>query len=325
MKILYIIGNGFDLNLGLKTSYKDFYDYYRSIESEKINVNNLKSNISNNYKNWSDLELALGSYTKELKTLEDFDDVFEDIGEQLAQYLKRQEAQFDINLINQEKFFEKLLKPEDYLPQADKSAILSFKNNFINTNWFLDIFTFNYTKIIDNIIGNQKNLNIRHPNGRHKVILRGVEHIHGYYDNRMILGVNDISQLKNKEFHRNEDVLEAIIKERCNKTYRHTIDDQFKKKIQQADLICVFGSSIGDTDKIWWESIGNRLKSDIRMIIFTKGEEAISPRIGYKNSRTERKMRNLFLEKTKLSGQEKGKVSNNIYVALDSPIFKDLK
>ena len=28
MEIAYLIGNGFDLNLGLKTRYDDFYDYY---------------------------------------------------------------------------------------------------------------------------------------------------------------------------------------------------------------------------------------------------------------------------------------------------------
>lgn len=46
MQILYIIGNGFDLNLGLKTSYKDFYDHYKSVDSSKNSINNLKKNIS---------------------------------------------------------------------------------------------------------------------------------------------------------------------------------------------------------------------------------------------------------------------------------------
>lgn len=89
MKILYILGNGFDLNLGMKTSYKDFYEYYKSIETSNTTIKDLKSNISNNYKNWSDLEFALGQYTDEFKTVEEFDDAFEDIGEKLAEYLKK--------------------------------------------------------------------------------------------------------------------------------------------------------------------------------------------------------------------------------------------
>jgi hypothetical protein len=30
MNILFLIGNGFDLNLGMKTRYVDFYNYYIS-------------------------------------------------------------------------------------------------------------------------------------------------------------------------------------------------------------------------------------------------------------------------------------------------------
>ena len=37
-KVLYVIGNGFDLNLGLKTSYNDFFEY--------IDINNMKNIIN---------------------------------------------------------------------------------------------------------------------------------------------------------------------------------------------------------------------------------------------------------------------------------------
>ncbi|MBK7465948.1 MAG: hypothetical protein IPJ43_03540 [Saprospiraceae bacterium] len=34
MEILYIIGNGFDINLGMKTRYSDFYTYYKTTNSK---------------------------------------------------------------------------------------------------------------------------------------------------------------------------------------------------------------------------------------------------------------------------------------------------
>ncbi|WP_418510036.1 bacteriophage abortive infection AbiH family protein [Corallibacter sp.] len=326
MKILYILGNGFDLNLGLKTSYKDFYDYYKSVKSSKNAVNNLKTNISSNYKNWSDLELAFGQYTEEFKTVDDFDEVFEDIGEQLAEYLKKEEGKFDSAEVDKERFFENLVKPEIFLPLAENTLIRNYKNKFINKNWYVDIVTFNYTTVIERIIEQKKNIKIGHhikDNGA--VTLRGIEHIHGYVDDRMVLGVNDVSQLKNKEFHQNLDVLEAIVKEKCNLAYGHTIDNHFKTKISQANFICIFGASLGDTDNMWWELIGERLKKDkIPVIIFTRGEEVISPRIGYKNNRTKRKMRSYFLKKTKLNKEEIELVNDNIYVALDTGMFKDI-
>lgn len=326
MKILHIIGNGFDLNLGLKTSYKDFYDFYKSIKSSKNSINKLKTNISNNYKNWSDLELALGQYTEEFGTVDEFDEVFEDIGEQLAEYLKKEEAKFDFAEVNKAKFFENLVKPEVYLPIAETNKITTFKNNYASSAWIVDIFTFNYTTIIEKIIEENKNIRIgHHIKDSVAVTLRGVEHIHGYVDNRMILGVNDVSQLKNKEFHENVDVLEAIVKEKCNTAYGHTIDSQFKTKINQADIICIFGSSLGETDNIWWELIGEKLKGrNFPIIIFTKGEEVISPRIGYKTNRTKRKMTNYFLKKTKLSNAEIEEVSSNVFVALDTGMFKEI-
>lgn len=326
MKILYILGNGFDLNLGLKTSYKDFYDYYKSLDSSKNGVNDLKKNISNNYKNWSDLELALGQYTEEFETVDDFDEVFEDIGERLAEYLKKEESKFDSSEANKEKFFENLVKPENFLPLAETNKIINYKNKYLNHHWVVDIVTFNYTTIIEKIIGQNKNLQLgHHPKNNVSVTLRGVEHIHGFVDNRMVLGINDVSQLKNKEFHNNVDVLEAIIKEKCNIAYGHTIDNQFKTKIQEANFICIFGASLGDTDNMWWELIGKRLKAEkIPVIIFTKGEEVISPRIGYKNNRTKRKMRNYFLKKTALTKEEIDSVSENIYVALDTGMFKEI-
>lgn len=326
MKILHIIGNGFDLNLGLKTSYKDFYDFYKLIESSKVSINTLKKNISNNYKNWSDLELALGQYSEEFKTVDDFDEVFEDIGEQLSKYLIQEESKFNFKNINQEKFFENLVKPEVYLSIAENNQIRTFKSNFSSSEWQIDIVTFNYTRILEKITQSKKNIPLgNHINKNLKTRLRGIEHIHGYVDDRMVLGVNDISQLKNKKFHNNIDILEAIIKIQCNKAYGHTIDTQFSTKINQADLICIFGSSIGDTDDFWWKQIGQKIKSkSIPIIIFTKGEEVISPRIGYKNNRTKRKMQDYFLRKTGLNKEDIEKSKSNIFIALDTPMFKEI-
>ena len=241
LKILYILGNGFDLNLGMKTSYKDFYEYYKSIETSNSTIKDLKSNISNNYKNWSDLEFALGQYTDEFKTVEEFDEAFEDIGEKLAEYLKKEEDKFKPNKVNQENFFLDLVKPEEYLLAADKNVINSYKTKFNNSHWDIDIFTFNYTKTIEKIIDAKNNIKLNyHPNSNFSSILREIEHIHGYVDDRMVLGVNDVTQLKNKSFHNNIDVLEAIIKEKCNKAYRHTIDNKFETKIKQANLIYIY-------------------------------------------------------------------------------------
>ena len=40
MQTVFLLGNGFDVNLGLKTRYAEFYDYYLNIRTENENVKN---------------------------------------------------------------------------------------------------------------------------------------------------------------------------------------------------------------------------------------------------------------------------------------------
>lgn len=70
MNVTYIIGNGFDLNLGLKTRYQDFYDYYMTKTSPNSQVELLKDTIKQDgYELWSDLEIGLGRISASMKPL----------------------------------------------------------------------------------------------------------------------------------------------------------------------------------------------------------------------------------------------------------------
>ena len=64
MNIVWMLGNGFDLNLGLKTSYKDFYEYYLNVESNDAIVKQFKQDLSENLDTWADLEFVLGKYSE---------------------------------------------------------------------------------------------------------------------------------------------------------------------------------------------------------------------------------------------------------------------
>ena len=77
MIIVYLIGNGFDVNLGMKTSYADFYDWYvEESVSNSDNIERLKKNIDA-YKEsnlWADLEEGIGKYVANVETIEEFID-----------------------------------------------------------------------------------------------------------------------------------------------------------------------------------------------------------------------------------------------------------
>jgi len=321
MEILYIIGNGFDLNLDLKTSYNHFYQYYKTIETNNVNVQKLKENISATYDSWANLELALGSYTQYLNKTEELDDILLDIGEKLSKYLHLEEGKLENYEINREKFFDYLCYPEKLFLPTDKENLLKIKSEWKNDQWNLNIYTFNYTSVIEKIFGDeQKDVLLAYHNINRPIQLGEIKHIHGYLDNDMVIGVNDISQIKNESFHSNRDVLESIVKSECNRANRNNIDRQLTNKINAANLICIFGSSIGETDNKWWELIGERLKYNCHLIIFTKGAE-IPPRIRHMQARAERTIRDSFLSKTNLTEKRMESVEERIFIGLNSGIF----
>ena len=98
MNILYLIGNGFDLNLNLKTSYKDFYNFILEKNNEKdlAIVAKFKNEIKNKPTNWSDLELELGKFTAEIDSIEDANNLHDYLIDKLSSYLKLIEDNWDI-------------------------------------------------------------------------------------------------------------------------------------------------------------------------------------------------------------------------------------
>lgn len=323
MNILFLIGNGFDLNLGLNTKYKDFNKYYTSIKSDNDVVNKLKDVIDDNIENWSDMELELGEYTKYLKSEEEFIIVYEDICDRLADYLQEEEAKFDFKNINAKKLNSYFSYPSRSLPPADRNIANNYINTLNGSQWNIDIVTFNYTRSLEKLLDySGATMNLGTYKGK-PIVLQKIEHIHGYLNDRMVLGVNDISQISNSNFHKNENVLMDLIKNNCNQAQKHLTDSWSKIKISNANLICIFGSSIGDSDNMWWELIGERLKDDCFLLIFEKGE-VISPRRPQRKLRLEIEKKNYFLGKTKLNNEEKNKVADKIIVGINTDLF-DLK
>lgn len=76
LNISFMIGNGFDLNLGLKTLYKDFYYhiYNKYPKSDKVYQNIFFERINKDIENWQDFEKMLGvisCYDEDIKIFKD--------------------------------------------------------------------------------------------------------------------------------------------------------------------------------------------------------------------------------------------------------------
>ncbi len=278
MKIVYLIGNGFDLNLGLKTKFRHFYDYYIKQESPITVVNIFKKDLDahKNIEQWADLELVLGDYAKYFydNTVLNFRKLLIDIQDKLAEYINLQTTNFALTETDEKKINEDLFFPNKYLTPREKSAFLSYKNNFDLHEYIADVITFNYTDTFEKFYsfnGKSKKLGT-HLNGYNDYpnTLNSVEHIHGTTKSNMILGINDVSQLNNEELRKNLKAIRSIVKPEMNKNAGTLRDERSLKLIREADLLCVYGMSLGATDKIWWKAICDRLiNSNSVIIIFT--------------------------------------------------------
>ena len=104
MIITFLIGNGFDRNLGLKTTYADFVKHYKTIPQKSETLKNFQEYIQDNEELWSSAEIAMGEYTSQFEkgAAIAFSECHTDFCEQLALYLKKQMSSVDYELYTAE-------------------------------------------------------------------------------------------------------------------------------------------------------------------------------------------------------------------------------
>ena len=275
MRILLIVGNGFDLNLGLPTSYRHFYKYYlEHTESRNEHVNKLKTIIKDDIENWSDLELKLGEVTEQFTSPNHFIAAFRDLKKHLTAYLKTVNS---VEIPNIDKistqFADDIIGFKKNLDPKYKSTYNSFVQNITDKKITLDILTFNYTDTIENIADQLE----AHPEYADKIVVENIYHIHQQLNELgIILGVNDENQIQNKSLSIHPDIKATMIKPYINSEYVSGTDKECKQAIDRANMVILFGVSLGATDRMWWNYLGEQVAAYPKRIIYCPYEEDIS-------------------------------------------------
>jgi len=323
MNIVFLLGNGFDINLGMKTGYKDFYkNAYKPQAGDSELIKKLKKKIENDIETWADLETKLGLYTEELKNREEFFYVFNDIREKLAAYISQQDDLFLDKASYKNKFLENMRFPYNFLTDGEKEIFTRFIKGFTFSSISVNAISFNYTRSLEKIIDyNGEKIKIENVGNTPSHFFK-IEHIHGFTDNRFVLGVDRVEQIANESFRTDGDILDSFIKPRSNAAAQHLCDNRCKKLIDNAQVICTFGMSIGETDRTWWEYIGNKIgNGSARLIIFWFSEKTISPQFPDVELRAKNSVKEQFLSMTSFTKSSKEKISPLIHIAYNSEIF----
>ena len=332
MNITFFIGNGFDINIGLDTRYSDFYPYFL----KRANDNNMIKNwLDGNEMLWSDLEEKLGQEISKIPEgkLEQFYDDKDELDRLLIDYLEKEQEKYvfeEPEAIKKE-FSKSMLNFYCELPAEDVASIKKTMELYRNEEFLYSYVTFNYTNILDRVVKlyrEKESVIGTHqgsPNIKGNRIGR-IIHIHGTTDEEMILAVNDVDQIKNDSLKDDDLFLDTFIKSRMNNNIGQCKTENALDIIKNSHIICVFGMSIGNTDKMWWEALVEWLISNEnnKLIIFWKGfEEALKKKLPSKMIRLNESIRRKVFDKGKGKYDETyyAKIKNRMMISYNSIIF----
>lgn len=331
MNITFFIGNGFDIGLNMPTRYEDFYKHYCKIRvgenGDSDNIIQFKTMLKDWHNDkekhiidWADFEKAFGKHSADLKISRKADYLarFDDFVEKFNAYLEIVEACTDCSNSDEiGKIMDDAMKSYKQIRRADENSIDAFREKF-NSDRIYNFVCFNYTKTLDKCIAALREV-LRKGNQRR---LGSVVHIHGYIENNMIVGINDPSQIIDPDLAQDEEVIRRLVKPEQNELARTAYENDLKTVINKSDLICIYGMSLGDTDKKWWDIIATWLsKTDRRLLVILKHDQSYSSRFPHRQDQVIRPLRERFLSFSSLTDDEKKKIENRILIGINNDIF----
>ena len=318
MNILYIIGNGFDIAQGCDTSYAAFYDYLKQNHNDDPDIKELLVHIeSDQNKNWSDMERALGEYTAEFEDESKFRELYFKIKDALQVFLTEIDQSFVTIDAIRDKYHRDLVRPDTYLNKLEQQTFDNYFNSFHLEGKNLSIATFNYTQILEKALGNiveMKTLPTAHNVYRFNEYCK----IHGSINDEMLMGVDSIEQVKNAKFRDNEDFTDYFVKPKENRELGELVDDAMAKQISASNLIVTMGTSFGITDNTWWKRIGTELRNrtNLYVIINAYDNSAESARRALLPG-IKRKKKYDFLKQCGIKENEYELFRNRVFVSLN--------
>lgn len=337
MNITFLIGNGFDRNLGLSTTYSEFVKFYKATKARTETLKGFREHITENEELWSNAEVALGQYTSMLDNGAGaaFSACHTDICEKLAEYLKREETRIDYDAYaeNVKKAFTMLNKIIDTFPTTERGVLEQVYKSKQNEEIRFNFICFNYTRTLDKcmeiimtsnpVLGTHRYSN---STMNHKV--GALCHVHGTVEQEMVFGVNDDSQIaKNDVFDCEFGDLykNMLIKQQTNASYQENTDARAAEILNNSHIIYIYGMSIGSTDNLWWDRVCAWLSaSSNRHVILSQYSAPARGVVQIEYQVFERKQRQNFTGHSTLDQKKRESIENRIHITNDN-IFSEIR
>lgn len=326
MDVVYIIGNGFDLQIGLPTRYSDFYKYYTSIESKSESIKKLKEAIKEKPKDWSDLEMALAEYTTKTASVQEYCEVYDDLQQSLRDYILKVDEMMkagELTLNADSKTLEIGFTYPENMYGSDEAytiegELLRFAPGLLQgqSSYDLNIITFNYTHVIEQYLKDA----IEDPSSHYPRIIHSVLHVHReVLKNQSIwVGADNDEQIQNISYRIDPNIQYRLIKPKIITALSRRMVSDAMRLIKTAKVLVIFGASLGPSDETWSKLVAEQInKGAVTLLFVFNGNSYPSDNAKLIDKI---KYREEFVEKMNLYGV-KIVDDTKIYVEINSSIF----
>lgn len=263
-KIVLVIGNGFDLDLGLKTRYSDFMEssffkeHVTGIEGfDKIELLTKRGE-----------EINLFNYLNDLSAIEgwiDFEEALANLASRKYAFNMQDGSQVKASKLEESTFWELHEALFKYLCSITDNPLVHINPHskafrllkIINESRFSEILSYNYTDLTE--LAEHENIKIDTP----------IDYIHGSLSKRsIIMGIQDDLSIDNSYCF--------MIKSFSSHFHSHNV----REKLLDADEIIFFGHSLGSSDYHYFEdlfrtqSLAEEANENLILRIFTYDEKS---------------------------------------------------
>lgn len=252
IKRVVVIGNGFDLNLGLKTSYADYINspFFQAI----CPFNNLCEFLYEKYKacDWVDVEIALLEYANQTNNYRILYKEYLGLKESLCNYLLSIDTSKYVDGAKAYGLIEQIFRQSLKLGDELDTTILNF----------------NYTNIAQKIIEDH----LSQFKSRDRDFKMQFKDVHGTLSfGNIILGYNGVKELK--------DDHDFFVEKSSNKNYA-----EYNEILLGSDQVIIIGHSLGESDEVMFKTLfATKRTNDLpRVLIFyykKEGYDALVNRI----------------------------------------------
>lgn len=264
MNICVLIGNGFDLALGLKTRYGDFIAEYLKTnkESEIRDVKWLCETISSDLTTWGDAEMAFGQLSFDAArqhALETYMAAEESFTVSLQEYLSGENARFQIPVEEREGarslFLRHICELTNCMTAGHKEKCRLVNANDVSVTFL----NFNYTNTLSQIVGDASSTVTIDGFSQGAIKIEPVCHVHGTLGSGVLFGVDTPNQISSQPVRDYCSRTGETVKPKGAEAAGFQGRADGVELLKHADVIITFGLSFGESDKSWWRLLWDRV------------------------------------------------------------------